>query len=214
MAIKHLNWRGLFTFGFAVILSGCSTIVSKQPLTPSKAPQKAWHDYQQTLQDLQSWQASGVIGVIIDQQGESANFIWKQDHTKFWLQLYGPLGLGATTFSGDDSGVVIKKSNGDTKHAKTLQSLMQEELGWQIPLKGLYYWARGLYDPTATYQLQLNQYGLAQSIDQQGWQITYKNYALFARKYPLPQKIILRYNTLKLTAVIKAWTFNITIPTP
>lgn len=195
---------------FLLLITGCTTISTpKTPLMPTTSPQKQWQSYQQNLHKLTQWQASGVIGIIINHKGESANFIWKQNKQNFWIQIYGPLGIGATTFSGDNHQVELKRSNGEVIKSQSLEALMQSQLGWSLPIEGLYYWARGLYIPQVPYRKTLNNFGLVQNLKQQGWQIQYKDYMLYDTQYPLAEKIIFRYgDDLKITLVIKSWLLN------
>ncbi|WP_119329516.1 lipoprotein insertase outer membrane protein LolB [Cysteiniphilum halobium] len=219
-----------FIAAFTLFIAGCSTISTpkapltpivsnqeniayKQNLQPNQNPElkltKAWQSYQQKLQKLTQWQASGVLGIIINRKGESANFIWKQNKQDFWIQIYGPLGIGATTFSGNHHKVKLKRSNGEIVKSQNLEQLMQSQLGWSIPIEGLYYWARGLYMPQTPYSKILNNFGLIENLKQQGWQIQYKDYMLYDAQYPLAEKIIFRYgDDLKITLVIKSWLLN------
>jgi len=191
-----------------LMLNACTSIPTQQSLPKPSDPELQWLQYQKKLSKLNTWQAKGVVGVVIDNNGQSANFIWKQNHQNFWLQVYGILGLGATTFVGNNDGVTMKQSNGTLKKAKTLALLMQQALGWYLPLEDLFYWARGLYNPSLPYAIQLNEYGVPQSIQQQGWHINYQSYALLAENYPLAQRITLYHNNIKLTGVIKTWTID------
>lgn len=195
---------------FILLITGCTTISTpKTSLMTTTSPQTQWQSYQQNLQKLTQWQASGVIGIIINHKGESANFIWKQNKQDFWIQIYGPLGIGATTFSGDNHQVELKRSNGEVIKSQSLEALMQSQLGWSLPIEGLYYWARGLYIPQVPYNKTLNNFGLVQNLKQQGWQIQYKDYMLYDTQYPLAEKIIFRYgDDLKITLVIKSWLLN------
>ena len=208
LSIKNLVYLGALT-SFLFITS-CTTISTpKAPLIANKIPKPQWLAYQQNLQSLTHWQASGVIGIIADKKGESANFIWQQNKDHFWIQLYGPLGIGATSFEGNKQHVQLKRSNGDSIKANDLQTLMQSQLGWSLPLEGLYYWARGIYMPQIPYKSSLNEYGLIKTLTQQGWQIQYSHYMLYDAKYPLAEKIIFRYGAnLKITLIIKSWLLN------
>ncbi len=210
-ALRNLSYFISVSF-MAIFISSCTTIsIPKSPLLTSQNPESQWQNYQRILTTLTTWQVSGVVGVVMNQKGESANFIWKQNKNSFWIQIYGPLGLGATTFEGDTNTqeVTLKRSNGETVKAKSLQILMQSQLGWSIPIAGLYYWVRGLYIPNAAHILTLNEYGLIQNLQQQGWMIDYSRYMLFAHKYPLAEKMIFRYGEdLKITLIIKIWQLN------
>lgn len=204
--LPSLTLYSCVTMGI-LLAAGCTTISTpKAPLTPTTSPHKQWQSYQQNLQKLAQWQASGVIGIILNHKGESANFIWKQNKQDFWIQIYGQLGIGATTFSGNNHQVELQRSNGQVSKSQNLEQLMQSQLGWSLPIEGLYYWARGLYMPQAPYSKRLNNFGLMQNLKQQDWQIQYEGYMLYDNQYPLADKIIFRYgDDLKITLVIKSW---------
>ena len=197
----------ILSFAITILLSSCSSIqVTKTDIPNTDDKMQAWANYRIQLQQLDSWRTSGVIGVIINQKGQSANFLWRQDNKDFWLQVYGPLGIGASTFEGDQNAVTLKQSNGNTLKAKTLQSLMQRQLGWSIPLNGLYYWIKGLPAPNTPFDQRLNKQGLSEYIYQDVWHIEYKYYSLYSNKYPLASRITLTYGKqIKIKVVIKQW---------
>lgn len=212
-----------------LFMTACTTIsLLKTPLSPMISNQKnvsskqnlhpnielkinqALNNHQSTLNDLNNWKASGVIGIIINHKCKSANFIWKQNNQDFWIQTYGPLGIGATTFSGNNNKVELKRSNGEIIKAQSLERLMQSQLGWSLPLEGLYYWVRGLYMPQASYSIVLNNFGFVQSLKQQGWEIQYKDYMLYDNQHPLARRIMFYYgNNFKITLVIKSWLLSL-----
>ncbi len=204
---RRFMWQIALLF-FVILFSGCAT-VSHSPVPDTKTPKVAWETYQRNLHNIDHWQATGVIGIIIDGKGHSANYIWKQGGLNdYFLNVYGPLGIGSTTFEGSASKVTMTTSKGDKITATTAESLMRQQLGWAIPIKGMYYWARGLYVPKVPHKYTLNNSGLIKTLSQSHWKIDYQNYALFMSTYPLPQKIIFTRNDIKVTLIISSWTIK------
>lgn len=201
---KLINIKPLFLLTLFCV-AGCASMTSV-PLAKSNQPKYDWQRYRKTLSQLQHFKASGVIGIILNHQGNSANFIWQQNGPNHYqLKIYGPFGIDTTTFTGNGKSVTMTDKQGKQFHATSISQLMEAQLGWHLPINGLYYWSRALPEPDLPYQLSLNAYGLPASLKQSGWIIRYQDYALFAGEYTLAQKITLSRDTLKLTAVISSW---------
>lgn len=212
--LKHKTKVGLIgVVGFmSLILAGCSKPVSEGPqFIPSvQNTQTAWHTHQSILKNLTSWEASGVIGIRVNNKGESANVFWKvKSKNDYVIQIYGTAGLGAISITGrPDGSVIFKDSNGKETYAKNVEDLMQKRLGWSLPVQGLYYWGRGLPAPIASKELSLNRYGLMSSIAQSGWEIEYYDYKMYNNTYPLPSRITLHQGNLNIKLVIKSWSVD------
>jgi outer membrane lipoprotein LolB len=215
MTIKILRFTNikLKLYAFIIVLTGsifiltsCATIDSPNtPVLKSNNVRQSWGNYKQILTTLENWKATGVIGIVVNKKGESANFIWQQDQKDFYIQLYGPMGLGAVSLKGNDDLVTLTQNNGTELSANSATDLMDKTLGWNVPVTGLYYWGIGTYDPSSAKVYALNQFGLLASLQQNGWNITLSKYKLYMGKYPLPGKITLIQGNLKIKIIIKSW---------
>ena len=141
-----------------IFLYGCATIKKESPysaVTIANNTNQSWQDYQHSLNQINTWEASGVIGVIINNKGESANFIWQQDNNLYYIQLYGPMGLGAVSLKGQPESVTLTKNNGEKLTANNPSELMDKALGWNVPVDGMNYWGKGLPKPNTAKTLSL-----------------------------------------------------------
>ena len=190
-------------------LAGCATMSTppKTILTP-KNPELAWKKYKPILDELTHWESRGVIGIRIKNKGESANFIWKQNQHDFDIEIYGPLGIGAVSVKSNTQKIALTKSDGKIYSAKSAETLMNQQLGWHVPIRGLHYWGKGLPDPNLPYTNSFNPLGLISQINQSGWSIKYSKFLLQGNHYPLPSKIIMKQNNLTLTIINKYWDFS------
>nr|WP_191092421.1 lipoprotein insertase outer membrane protein LolB [Francisella sp. XLW-1] len=201
--IKH-KIRLVLTLIFVSLLVSCTSVQSSiAPINDNmKFDQKLTSE---ELLQLNKWQAKGVIGIIYNNQAESANYIYTQDGDKFSISLYGPLGIGSVEIKGDTDEVSLENSKGQKIVAKDAKTLMLEQLGWYVPVDGLKYWIKAVAIPNIKYNTQLNSQGLPHKLSQNGWNISYQNYELVDSKYPLPAKIRMSRENITLKIVIKSW---------
>ncbi len=154
-----------------LFLTACTTV----PTT--LAPQNS-----QTLQ--------GLFGVVADDQANSGHFIWIQQGHDFSLELYGPLGLGATELSNQNMQYTLKTAEGKIYQADSPEALMQEALGWSMPVSGFVYWLWGNPEPDFPFTQNGN------VLNQDGWQITY------TQNGKTIQKMVMLQDNVRITIVI------------
>ena len=190
-------------------LSGCSTInQNASSILISSNPKITWEQQRVKLSKLNHWNLSGVIGIISNNHGESANFNWSQNRHTFKIEISGPLGIGAVYLNGDKNQTTLISSKGKRYTANNPEELMYTQMGWYVPIKGLYYWVKGMPIPNQPARKRLNNLGLISTLYQSGWEIRYDNYILINKKYPLPRKIIMIGNGLKIKLINKEWSIN------
>lgn len=188
----------------AFTISGCATTSAN--ISDINAKTKFSRDQiQNELLKLDSSKVTGVIGIIYNNQAESANYIYSQDGDKFNIKLYGPFGVGSVDIKGDSNKVSLENSKGQKVQANDIKSLMLEQLGWYVPVEGLKFWIKGIAVPNIAKEIKLTNNNLIDTMKQNGWSISYKDYKLINNKYPLPSKIRISRDNLTLKIVIKSW---------
>lgn len=151
-----------------VLLSACS---SNQV--------KPWNSHQYTL--------VGLVGVTASSVQQSANFTWTVSDPNYKLELYGPLGIDASYLEGDDQSSKLTLANGKSYEANDAEGLMDQILGWSIPVEGLNHWLLGKAEPESPASVTRNDQQQVIRLSQDGWQI---NYTWGVNKY-VPTKMIL-----------------------
>ncbi|MDA1107105.1 MAG: lipoprotein insertase outer membrane protein LolB [Proteobacteria bacterium] len=187
--------------GLALAIGACSTL----PVPPTPAADGAaetfWQQRQLALTALQSWTLNGRIAVLTAQQGWHAGVRWMEQDGEYHIHLDAPLGQGAAEISGNRAGVVLRTSDGEFS-AVSAEDLLEQHLGWRLPVSGLRYWVRGLPDTRAPVEGQaLDATGRLMHLRQAGWDIEFKRYAP-AGLLELPDKIFLTNNSAGTGAVI------------
>lgn len=186
-----------------LLLVGCTTTTTPPQQAQTSATTQTWQQHSRAVQRIQQWNMQGALGVRDSQQGFSSNFNWQQQQDNYRLNLYGPLGIGNARIQGSPGNVTLQTSKNQTFQANSPESLMQQQLGWQLPLSYLPYWVRGIPAPGAKANYQLSEQRL-QTLQQAGWQIQYLSYTN-VNGVSLPSKMYLTHPPLQVRVVIKQW---------
>jgi outer membrane lipoprotein LolB len=182
-----------FLAGLLAVLSlaGCAT-------TPT-------HEASQSAAALDAWQFMGRVSLTRGEQGWHASLNWQQQGERFFLKISGPLGQGGFQLSGDDRGVVLVDTDGKSFAAEDADVLLAQVAGWQLPVKGLRYWIRGLPAPGAgDAQTSVDDSGRLSQLLQSGWAINYNRYQMVG-DFSLPDKLQLLRDDIAVRIVVDKW---------
>ncbi len=180
---RMANHCRLWTIGAILLVAKLLTACTTQ-MTPSVDPSLL----------TQSWFADGILGYNENGKGFSANYYWQNTAQKYHIQLIGPLGAWRAMLSGDKHSAALTMSDGRVFHAKDAGTLMQENLGWSIPVIDLRYWFLGLPNPAMKYKIQRTANGDMQQIQQAGWIIDYSEHRT---------RLVLTQGQKKITVIIE-----------
>ncbi|MCK9534449.1 MAG: lipoprotein insertase outer membrane protein LolB [Pseudomonas sp.] len=192
-----------FVLSLLIMLSGCSQFASKEQLGGS-GQADSWQSHKQQIAPLDAWQISGKLGIRSEQQSGSAVLFWLQRQDYFDIRLSGPLGQGSTRLTGRQGAVSLDIASRGTFQAQSAEALMQQQLGWSLPVSNLLWWVRGLPAPYSKSQLQLDSNSLLTELKQDQWLIEYLSYRT-ENGLQLPERIKLSGAGLNITLVIKEW---------
>jgi len=190
-----------FVSTFFLLLSGCATVQS--PMTSVGHPM-SWDARAQGLESIQAWTMNGAVSIQHAEKTELASLQWDQKNDAYQFALFGPLGLGRVEITGQPGRITLAQSNRPPVSAATPELLMQSQLGWQIPIVPLYYWARGLPSPGMSAKTTFDAYHHLVRLKQGKWEIQYPEYMSVGR-WDLPRKILLMSDQLKIKLVVKSW---------
>jgi outer membrane lipoprotein LolB len=101
---------------------------------------------------------------------------WHQTHRNYTIGLIGPIGSNAIQLTGSPGSVLLETSDGKKFKSTSPETLLEQQLGWRLPVSSLYYWVRGLPVPDVSAQKQLDASGRVTTLAQQGWRIEYSRY--------------------------------------
>src|SRR5690554_1861246 len=198
-----MRLSSLLLFCMLLILGGCSHFSTQEQLSGS-GQTDTWQSHKQRIAPLDAWQISGKLGIRSEQESGSAVIFWLQRQDYFDIRLSGPLGQGSTRLTGRQGAVSLDIANRGTFTATTAEALMQQQLGWSLPVEHLLWWVRGLPAPQIKSRVQLNDDSLLATLEQDQWLVEYLSYRN-ENGLQLPERIKLSGADLNITLVIKQW---------
>jgi outer membrane lipoprotein LolB len=158
---------------------------------------------------IQHWQISGKIGLRDGSSGHSGYLNWQQCGNQFDIRLSGPLGQGTAHLYGDSRQAKLVTNDQQLFQARSAAELLEQQLGWSLPVEQLFYWLRGIPSPDYPYQSyshQTKQQAASTGLgfEQNHWQLSFLKFAE-VDGYQLPSKIIAQKTPYKVTLVISQW---------
>ncbi|EDZ99996.1 outer membrane lipoprotein LolB [Burkholderia sp. H160] len=170
--------RGV-ALGFAaaalVALAGCASVKPQGPSTSNAATEL-------TAQTSRSYQGRFAVQYN-DQNGQQrnayGNFSWQETGDTVTLQLRSPLGQTMAIVTSSPASATLELPNRPPLTADNVSTLMQNALGFTLPVEGLRYWLQPSPAPTSRAQTEKDpeQPSRLKQITQDGWTIDYLAYA-------------------------------------
>ncbi|HED40666.1 MAG TPA: outer membrane lipoprotein LolB [Chromatiales bacterium] len=200
---------GLFVLLLIVLVTGCASH-PVAPVVTSEVIDQRWAAHHAQLSKLSGWELGGRIAVKSAQDSWSANLHWQQRAAAFDVRFSSLLGLRIAQLKGDALSASLYLPDNRVLSAANLSELLDDELGWSVPVAGLRYWLVGLPAPAIAAQAippftkGLDELGRLQWLEQSGWRIDYQRYRS-AGTLALPQKMVLTRDDLRVRLVIDRW---------
>ena len=158
-----------------VALSGCASVKPQGPSTSNAATAV-------TAQTSRAYHGRFAVQYV-DQNGQQrnayGNFDWQERGDTVTLQLRNPLGQTMAIVTSSPSAATLELPNRQPLTADNVSTLMQNALGFALPVEGLRYWLQPSVAPTskATTEKDPQQESRLKEIQQDGWTIDYIAYA-------------------------------------
>jgi outer membrane lipoprotein LolB len=156
-------------------LAGCATQPPHQPSTSNATTSLA-------TQTSRAWHGRFAVQYV-DRYGQQrnayGNFDWRENGSTVTLQLLNPLGQTLAIVTSSPAQATLELPNRQPLTADNVTTLMEQALGFALPVEGLRYWLQPSVAPTSRARTQedpQNPSRLAQ-IQQDGWTIDYAAYA-------------------------------------
>lgn len=187
-----------------LLLAGCAA-QAPTPETPRQSGD--WSAQLEELKMLERWRLAGKVGLRTADDATSANLDWQQTPFFYRMMISGPFGAGRSTLEGSANNVTLTTPDGRFS-AQTPEQLMQQQLGWSLPISALDYWVRGLPAPDAAHDMQSDAQGFPQRLRQAGWTIEYRDWTWAPELKGglwLPQRLVMTFDDLRATLVVNQW---------
>lgn len=195
--------KSIYSLLLLIIITLLSACATNQMKSPNTTGQQA---YQEQIQ------YSGRISVQYQQdeqeQNLHGNFEWQQKDSTISISLTSPLGQTIANITQSPQGASITEANQETRYADNLEQLLNETVGWTLPVNELKVWLQG-FQLNQAQQIQAIPHTDNQVISTQGWTLRYVNWQQ-SESLIIPKRIDLTRNTsqlgeLKIRIVIDEW---------
>ncbi|MFK7795256.1 MAG: lipoprotein insertase outer membrane protein LolB, partial [Gammaproteobacteria bacterium] len=158
----------------ALLLPACIKVTQPLPVEDAK---QAWDVRTNYLYEQQDWTAHIALVGNSHQQKFKVRVIWKQQSENYQIKLRDFIGRTIAIIDGTPSGVVAKTSKGERYQGDDAETLINELFAINIPVTGMRYWLQAVPVPVETIDhIELDDNGLAETISQQGWTMSYPQY--------------------------------------
>ena len=163
-------------YGFVcllLILNACSGVAVKKP-GPDKSA--IYQERAGKLGSISEWGLVGRISLDDGDQGGSGKLRWDIQAETSSIDFHGAMGRGAWHLEIGPDGAVLREANGSEQTAPGVNALIQDRMGWPIPVDALQWWVRGLAAPGAIEDEQFDVDGLLISLRQFDWNVEFGRY--------------------------------------
>ena len=184
-----------------IALHACSNVAVKEPVFDKQA---AYQDRAGKLAAVTQWGFVGRISLDDGEQGGSGRLQWSVEQQNSVLDFHGALGRGAWHLEIGPEGALLREANGIEQTAAGVNSLIQERMGWSIPVDALQWWVRGLSAPGISDIEELDPAGLLIHLEQFDWSVDFNRYDSDAG-IALPVRLDARRGNYRVKLAVSSW---------
>ena len=179
------------------ILGGCASPHSA-PATPITRPAHP---------ESAPFAMNGRVSIKHQETHHSAGLRWTHQARSDEILLLNPLGQTAARVYRDDGNATL---DSEGKHYQDVdaESLMEQVLGWHLPLNGLHHWVLGMTDPESPSQIERADNGQISVLHQDGWEVRYLRYT-DDKPDSLPSRLQLSHEDLQVQLLIDEWDWKL-----
>jgi len=186
-------------------LAACSTTQGTRPQSPELTA--LYETRLQGLLELDQWALEGRLAVNNGKDGGSGNFNWRELGNETTMSFHGAFGRGAWRLEAEPGKAILQLADGEVYRASSSHALVEQALGWEVPVDALAWWVRGLAAPGAWTSHEFDEDGKFLALNQFGWDIEFARY-LNVNGMALPQKMTARQGASTVKLAIRKWNLD------
>ncbi|MGM3275278.1 lipoprotein insertase outer membrane protein LolB [Ralstonia sp. 24A2] len=107
------------------------------------------------------------------EQSAVGSFLWRERGADVQLELMSPLGQTLAVVSQNNQGATLELPNQPPRRAPEVDTLMQDALGFSLPVSGLRDWLRARPAPGTPARVARDTQSRPETIEQNGWTVHY-----------------------------------------
>ena len=154
------------------------------------------------------WSLVGKISLDDGNEGGSGRLQWDVEPGHSELDFHGAMGRGAWHLQISQDGVLLRMADGTEQAAEDVNDLIQDHMGWPIPLDALQWWVRGLAAPGAIESEAHGPEGLLTNLRQFGWDVDFKRYTSI-NGVEMPVGLNATHDNYRVKLAISRWQMEV-----
>ena len=194
-----------YLFFLLFALNACTGVAVKESGSGNIA---AYQDRIEKLGGITEWGLVGRISLDDGDRGGSGKLQWNVNPGNSELDFHAAMGRGAWRLQISPAGAVLKEANGTEQTAPQVNDLIQDRMGWPIPVDALQWWVRGLAAPGLTDDKKFDEAGQLINLEQFGWSVDYSRYDSIAG-ITLPVRLTARRDNYRVKLAISRWRMDV-----
>lgn len=191
------------------IVAACAPV----PERPGADAIRAYEARSQVLTGLDHWKITGRLAITDGEQGGSGALTWLQDGDRTHMTFRGTFGQGSWMLEADSAGARLQLGDGSEFVAPDVATLVQAQVGWQVPVEALHWWVRGMAANGAWEERRLDDAGRLVRLQQSGWDVEFDDYREQAPVW-LPSRLFASRGDYAVKLVVRDWDLQGGIVTP
>lgn len=160
------------------------------------------------LANTDHWVLQGKIGVVGEVNGKkdggSGTLTWTQNGTSYDFVVRGPVGAKSFKLSVSPEWAVLEGLDGGPQRSTDPETVVQNALGWHVPLRDLRAWVLGIRADSGPADLTFGSDGLPSTLTQDGWTISYPAWDT-TREPAVPTKIFASNPPYSVRLSVESW---------
>jgi len=183
------------------LLNACIAVTVREPGTSG---QQAYQERANQIAAIEQWGLVGRLSLDDGEDGGSGRLSWDAQPAGSDLDFHGAMGRGAWQLQVREQSATLKEADGAVHTALDVSELMQNRIGWSVPVDALAWWVRGLRAPGETDLEQLDADGRLLSLQQHGWTVEFKRYRSVG-EIPLPVRLEAQKDNYRVKLAVGRW---------
>ncbi len=198
----------------SILLNACSLqpVQTEPSVTVAKPPlgepeKQVLLERRQSLALLKQWIVFGRMSIQTPDDAWTGKLEWRQYPLNYQILFSAPTGQGTIKIRGDDAHVVLETSKGQSFISDDEESLLYDQLGWELPIDKLRQWMLGLSALNQLSKITLDETGNIRQLNYPGWEVNYFGFQS-VDTYMLPKKLFITGPKLKFRIIIDNWVLS------
>lgn len=151
-----------------------------------------------------SWRLQGRTALRVADDAATASLFWRESADGYRIDLRGAFGAGSVRVESAEGAVVLRTADGSRYQAGSARELVRAVTGYDLPVEYLRWWVRGQPVPWLGGEVRVDERGLPQRLEQDGWVVRYEGFSETGG-HRLPQRLGVTRGRVDVRLVVRSW---------